>query len=74
MLSPFDTYIIPYCYQYVNRFFKSFLENVAQNEVVKTVQLVLSKESDALEAVLCRITEKFREKMSLFRYPNSGII
>ena len=24
LLSPFDTYIIPYCYQYVNRFFKSF--------------------------------------------------
>ena len=45
LLSPFDTYIIPYCYQYVNRFFKSFWENVAQNEVVKTVHLVLSKEA-----------------------------
>ena len=43
MFSPFDTYIIPYCYQYVNRFCKSFLENVAQNEMVKTVQIVLSK-------------------------------
>ena len=74
MLSPFDTYIIPCCYQYVNRFCKSFLENVAQNEVVKTVQIVLSKETHTQEAVLCRITEKCREKMSLFRYPNSGII
>ena len=42
--------------------------------MVKTVQLVLSKESYVEETVLCRITEKYREKMSLFRYPNSGII
>lgn len=74
MRSPIDTYIIPYCYQYVNRFCESFWENVAQNEMVKTVQFVLSKEYHAQEAVLCRITEKCREKMSLFRYPNSGII
>lgn len=74
MLSPFDTYIIPYCSQYVNRFCESFWENVAQNEMLKTVQFVLSKEYAAEEAVLCRITEKCRKKMSLFRYPNSGII
>lgn len=74
MLSPIDTDIIPYCYQYVNRFFKSFRENVAQNEMVKTVQFVLSKEYHVGEAVLCRITEKYREKMSLFRGANSGII
>ena len=74
LLSPFDTYIIPYCYQYVNRFCKSFRENVAQNEMVKTVHLVLSNEYHTEEAVLCIITEKCREKMSLFRYPNSGII
>ena len=73
-LSPFDTYIIPYCYQYVNRFCKSFWENVAQNEMVKTVHLVLSKESHTQQSVLCRITEKCREKMSLFSYANSGII
>mgnify|MGYP006331840561 FL=1 len=42
--------------------------------MVKTVQLVLSKEYGYGEAVLCIITEKCREKMSLFRYPNSGII
>ena len=42
--------------------------------MVKTVQIVLSKETHVEEAVLCIITEKFREKMSLFRYPNSGII
>lgn len=74
LLSLFDDTIIPYCYQYVNRFFKSFLENVAQNDVVKTVQIVLSKESDDGETVLCRITENCREKMSLFSYANSGII
>lgn len=74
MLSLFDDTIIPYCYQYVNRFFKSFWENVAQNEMVKTVQIVLSKEYHAQEAVLCIITEKCREKMSLFRRANSGII
>ena len=74
LLSPFDTYIIPYCYQYVNRFCKSFWENVAQNDMVKTVHIVLSKKSHTEEAVLCIITEKCREKMSLFRYPNSGII
>ena len=42
--------------------------------MVKTVQFVLIKESVSGETVLCRITEKCREKMSLFRYPNSGII
>ena len=55
-------------------FAKSFWENVAQNDMVKTVQLVLSKEAHVEEAVLCRITEKCREKMSLFSYPNCGII
>ena len=74
MLSPFDTYIIPYCYQYVNRFCKSFWENVAQNEMVKTVQIVLRNGSNTEETVLCIITEKCREKMSLFSYANSGII
>lgn len=71
---PFVDYIIPYCYQYVNGFFKSFWENVAQKEMVKTVQFVLSKEYHAQEAVLCIITENCREKMSLFRGTNSGII
>ena len=42
--------------------------------MVKAVQFELSKESDVEEAVLCRITEKCREKMSLFSYANSGII
>ena len=42
--------------------------------MVKTVQLVLSKETNVEEAVLCRITEKCQEKMSLFSYANSGII
>lgn len=42
--------------------------------MVKTVQFVLSKETYVEEAILCRITEKFREKMSLFSYTNSGII
>ena len=74
LLSPFDTYIIPYCYQYVNMFRKSFWGNVAQNEMVKTMHLLLSKETNVEETVLCRITEKCREKMSLFSYANSGII
>ena len=42
--------------------------------MVKTVQLVLIKEIHVEEAVLYRMTENCREKMSLFRYPNSGII
>ena len=42
--------------------------------MVKTVQFVLSKETHVEESVLCRITEKCREKMSLFSYANSGII
>ena len=42
--------------------------------MVKTVQIVLSKEYYDIELVLCRITEKCREKMSLFRGANSGII
>ena len=42
--------------------------------MVKTVQIVLSKETHVEEMFLYRITEKYREKMSLFRYPNSGII
>lgn len=74
MLSPFDTYIISYSPEYVNRFSESFWENVAQNEMVKTVRFVLSREYTTEETVLCRITEKCRKKMSLFRYPNSGII
>ena len=66
MLSLFDDTIIPYCVQYVNRFCKSFWENVAQNEMLKIVQLVLSMGNHVKETVLCRITEKCRKKMSLF--------
>ena len=42
--------------------------------MVKTVQFVLSNETYVEEAILCRIKEKCREKMSLFSYTNSGII